>query len=178
MPPPPPRPSGGGARGPEGPPPPPPPTQAQERKEADRRNGGPTPPPKRPLRPGSGGTTAEAGAYTPCLLPADGGPATPRTAKTERPYQRPARGRRGREPGRESSPPPLPPPRRTDPSAADRTAPHARGRPATPTAGVRGSATAQHNPHTEHYSKLPVYSTSVLYIPLFWYTCPLILFCL
>ena len=47
----------------------------------------------------------------------------------------------------------------------------------TPNHSVGGSATAQHNPHTEHYSKLPVYFTSVLYIPLFWYTCPLILFC-
>ena len=105
--PPPPRPSGGVARGPEGPPhsPPPSPTQAPERTEADRRNGGPTPPPKRPLHPGCGGTTAEAGAHTPCLRPADGGPATPRTAQTERPYQRPARGRGGREPGRGGSPP-------------------------------------------------------------------------
>ena len=106
------RPSGGGARGPEAPPhsPLPPPTQAQERTEADRRNGGPTPPPKRPLHPGCGGTTAEADAHTPCLLPADGGPATPRTAQTERPYQTPAGGRRGRELGRGGSPPlPLPP---------------------------------------------------------------------
>ena len=94
-------------------------------------------PPKRPLHPRCGGTTAEAGAHTPCLLPADSGPATPRKAQTERPYQLPARGRRGREPGR-GGPPPLPstPPRRTDPSAADRTAPDARGRPATPTARV------------------------------------------
>ena len=107
----PPRPSGGVARGPEGPPhsPLPPPTQARERTEADQRNGGPTIPPKRLLHPGCGGTTAEAGAHTPCLLPADSGPATPRTAQTERPYQRPARGRRGREPGGGSSPP-LPPP--------------------------------------------------------------------
>ena len=135
---PPPCPSGGGARGPEGPPhSPPPPTQAQEWTEADRRNGGPAPPPKRPLHPGCGSTTAEAGARTPCPLPADGGPAAPRTAQTEQPYQRPARGRRGREPGRGGSPPlPPPPPRRTDPSAADRTAPDARGRPATPMARV------------------------------------------
>ena len=135
---PPPRPSGGGARGPEGPPhsPPPPPTQAQERTEADRRNGGPAPPPKRPLHPGCGGTTAEAGARTPCPLPANGGPAAPRTAQTERPYQRAARGRRGREPGRGGSTPLPPPPRRTDPLAADRTAPDARGCPATPTARV------------------------------------------
>ena len=119
--------------------PPPPPTQAQERTEADRRNGGPAPPPKRLLHPGCGGTTAEAGARTPCLLPADGGPAAPRTAQTERPYQRPDQGRRGREPGRGGSPPlppPTPPPRRTGPSAADRTAPDARGRPATLTARV------------------------------------------
>ena len=112
MPPPPPRPSRGVARGPEGPPhsTPPPPAQAQERTEADRRNGGPTTPPKRPLHPGCGGTTAEAGAHTPCLLPADSGPATPRTAQTERPYQRPARGRRGREPGRGGFFPSPPPP--------------------------------------------------------------------
>ena len=93
-------------------------------------------PPKRPLHPGCGGTTAEAGAHTPCLLPADGGPAAPGTAQTERPYQRPARGRRGREPGRGGFPPLPPPPSRTDPSAADRAAPDARGRLATPTARV------------------------------------------
>ena len=135
---PPPWPSGGGARGPEGPPhSPPPPTQAHERTEADRRNGGPAPPQKRPLHPRCRGTTAEAGARMPRPLPADGGPAAPRTAQTERPYQRPARGRRGREPGRGGSPPPPPPPpRRTGPSAADRTAPDARGRPASPTARV------------------------------------------
>ena len=136
--PPPPWPSGGGARGPEAPPhSPPPPTQAHERTEADKRNGGPAPPPKRPLHPGCGGTTAEAGARTPRLLPADGGPAAPRTAQTKRPYQGQARGRRGREPGRGGSPPPPPPlPPRTGPSAADRTAPDARGRPATFTARV------------------------------------------
>ena len=44
------------------------------------------------------------------MMPADGGPATPRTAQTERPYQRPARGRRGREPGQGGSPPSPPPP--------------------------------------------------------------------
>ena len=99
-----------GTRGPP-PLPPPPPSQAQERMEADRRNCGAAPPPKRPLHPGCGGTTAEAGARTPCPLPADGGLAAPRTAQTERPFQRPARGRRGREPGRGGSPPlpPLPP---------------------------------------------------------------------
>ena len=105
--PPPPGPSGAGARGPEAPRPPP--TQAQERTEADRRNGGPAPPPKRPLHPGCGGTTPEAGARTPCPLTAEGGPAAPRTAQTELPYQRPARGRLGREPGRRGSLP-LPPP--------------------------------------------------------------------
>ena len=117
--------------------PPPPPTQAQERTEADRRNGSPAPPPKGLRHPGCGGTTAEAGARTRCPLPADGGLAAPRTAQTERPYQRPARGRRGHELGR-GGPPPLPPPptRRTDPVAADRTAPDARARPATPTARV------------------------------------------
>ena len=109
---PPPRLSAGDARGPEGPPhfPPPPPTQAQERTEADRGDGGPAPPPKRPLHQGCGGTTAEAGAHTPCLLLADGGPAAPKTAQTEQPYQRPARGRRGREPVRGGFPPPPPPP--------------------------------------------------------------------
>ena len=108
--PPPPRPSGGGARGPEGPlHSHPPPSQAQEGTEADQRNGGPAPPPKRPLKAGCGGTTAEAGARTPCPLPADGGPAAPRTAQTERLFQRPARRVRGREPGRGVAPP-LPPP--------------------------------------------------------------------
>ena len=35
-----------------------------------------------------------------------------------------------------------------------------------------GSATAQHNLHTEHYSKLPVYFTSVLRIPLLVHLSP------
>ena len=116
-----------GTRGP--PPPPPPPTQAQERTEADRRNGSPAPPPKGPRHPGCGGTTAEAGARTPCPLPADGGLAAPRTAQTERPYQRPARGRRGHELGR-GDPPPLPPPQ---PAALTRwrpTGPHPMPAPA------------------------------------------------
>ena len=145
--PPPPRPSGGGTRGPEGPPhsPPPPPSQAQERTEADRRNGGPARPPKRPLHPGCGGTTAEAGARTPCPLLADGGPAAPKTAQTERPCQRPARGRRGREPRRGGFPPLPPPPRRTDPLAADQAAPDTRRRPATPTARVYPGGHAKDN---------------------------------
>ena len=79
---------------------------------------------------------AEAGARTPCPLPAEGRPAAPRTAQTERPLQRPARGRRGREPGRGGSPPLPPHPRRADPLAAARSAPDARGRPATPAARV------------------------------------------
>ena len=124
-----------GTRGPP-PLPPPPRTQAQERTEADRRNDGPATPSKRPLHPGCGGTTAEARARTPCPLPADGGPAAPRTVQTERRFQRPARGRRGREPGRVGPPPLPPPPRRTDPLAADRTAPDARGCLATPTSRV------------------------------------------
>ena len=99
------------------------------------------PPPKRPLHPGCGGIAAEAGARTPCLLPADGGPAASGTAQTERPLQRPARGRRGRGPGR-GGPPPLPsPPRRIDPLAADRAAPDARGHPATPTETTDGRPT-------------------------------------
>ena len=87
---------------------PPPPSQAQERTEADRRTGSPAPPPKRPLHPGCRGTRTEAGARMPCPLPADGGLAAPRTAQTQRPFQRPARGRRGREPGRGGSCPLLP----------------------------------------------------------------------
>ena len=116
-------------KGTGGPPPlpPPSPSQAQARTETDRRNGGPAPPPKRPLHPGCGGTTVQGGARTPCLMPADGGLAAPRTAQTDRPFQRPARGRRGCEPGRGGSLPLPPPPRRTDPLAADRTAPDARG---------------------------------------------------
>ena len=35
-----------------------------------------------------------------------------------------------------------------------------------------GSASAQHNPHTEQYSKLPVYFTNVLYIPLLVHLSP------
>ena len=54
-------------------------------------------------------------------------------AQTERPLQKPAWGRRGREPGRGGSPP-APLPRRTDPLAAGRAAPDAGGPPATPTA--------------------------------------------
>ena len=60
----------------------------------------------------------------------------PGQRKRSRPIQRPARGRRRREPGWGGSPPSPPPPRCTDPLAADRTAPDARGCPATPTARV------------------------------------------
>ena len=60
---------------------------------------------------------------------------------------RPARGRRGREPGRGGSPPLPPPPRRTDPSAADRTASDARGRPASPTARVYPTPPPPPPPH-------------------------------
>ena len=123
-----------GTRGPP-PFPPPTPTQAQERTEADRRNGGPAPPPKRPLHPGCGGTTAEAGARTPCPLPADGGPAAPRTAQTEQPYQSLARGRQGREPGRGGSPPPPP-------------AALARGRPI----GQRPTPAAARQPPRQEYT--------------------------
>ena len=136
--PPPPRPSGGGARGPKGPPhsPPLPPTQAQERTEADQRKGGPAPPPKRPLHPGCGGTTVEAGACTPCPLLADG-----RTGGAQDGADRAALSEAG--PGKTGAriraggfPPPPPPPRHTDPLAADQAAPDARGRLATPTARV------------------------------------------
>ena len=84
-----------------------------------RRQGTRGPPHSPPPPQGCGGTTAEAGACTPCLLPTNGGPAAPRTAQTERPYQRPARGRRGRKPGR-GGPPPSPP---TFPAALTRWRP-------------------------------------------------------
>ena len=41
----------------------------------------------------------------PCPLPTNGRPAAPRTEQTKRPLQRPALGKRGREPGRGGSPP-------------------------------------------------------------------------
>ena len=138
----PPRLSGGGARGPEGPPHslPPPPTQAHERTEADQRNGGPTPPPKK------GPCTRGAGAPRPRQAPARPAPCRP-LADRRRPGRRkrsgPISGRPGEDGGANQGggfppplPPPPPPPRRTGTSAADRTAPDARGRPATSTARV------------------------------------------
>ena len=72
----------GAGPGDQRPPPTPPPLPL--RPKSGRRQtevtAAPHPPLKRPLHPGCGGTTAEAGARTPCLLP--------------------ARGRRGRGPGR------------------------------------------------------------------------------
>ena len=38
--------------------------------------------------------------------------------------------------------------------------------------GRGGEAKTQHKTHTEHYSKLPVYFTSVLYIPLLVHLSP------
>ena len=91
--PPPPRPVRRRRQGTRAPPPlpGPPHTQAKGWTVADRRNSGPEPPPERLLHPGCGGTTAKAGARTPCPLPADGGLAAPRTAQTEQPSQWPAR---------------------------------------------------------------------------------------
>ena len=109
--PPPPRTSGGGARGREGPPhSPPPPLHSGPRADGGRpKKGQPRTPPEEAAAPGVWGHHGQAGARTPCPLPADGGPAAPRTAQAERPYQRPARERWGHEPGRGGSPP-LPPP--------------------------------------------------------------------
>ena len=113
--------------------PPPPPTQAHERTEADRGNGSPAPPRR-------GRCTRGAGA--PRLRQAPARPARCRpTADQRRPGRRkrsgPIRGRPREEGGANQggggSPPP---PCRTGPSAADRTAPNARGRLATPTAQV------------------------------------------
>ena len=136
--PPPPRPSGGGARGPEGPPPPPPPSLPGPR--ADRggpRKRRPRTPPEEAAAPGVRGHHGRG--RRPHALPAAGrrrtGGAQDGTngaALSEAgPGKTGARTRAGGFP-----PPPPPPPRRTDPLAADRTAPNARGRPATPTARV------------------------------------------
>ena len=106
---------GGAAPGDRRAPPSPPPPQARERTEADRRVSSPAP-------PRGGRCTQEKG----------GGAARPRQAPpVNRPHARalPATDRH--------SPPPSPPPtRRTDPLAADRAAPDAHGRQATPTARV------------------------------------------
>ena len=135
--------SGGSARGPEGPPhsPPPLPLRPKSGQRQAKETAAVHPPLKRPLHPGCGGTTAEAGARTPCPPPADGAPGGPRTAQTERPYQRLARGRRGRERGQGGSPPlPPPPPRPTGQSAALHTALQ---RPQTPApAGVAAAGRA------------------------------------
>ena len=127
-----------------------PPTAVRRRRQGTRAP--PPLPPPLPLRPKSRRRQTEetAAPHTPPEeaaapgMPADGGPAAPRTAQTERPYQRPARGRRGREPGR-GVPPPSPPPAAL--TRRRRTGPRLRpcGRPATPTSRVypRGARRGQ-----------------------------------
>ena len=137
----------------------PPPPGRQEAAPGDQRPP-PTPPPpshsgpwadggrpkkRRPRTPPPRGhCTRGAGAPQPRQAPARPARCRP-TADRRRPGRRkrsgPIRGRpgedRGANQGRGVPPPPSPPPlRRTDPLAADRTAPDARGRPATPTARV------------------------------------------
>ena len=120
-----------GTRGPPPLPPPRPPTQAQERTEADRRNGGPTPPPRK------GGAAAVVRGHhgrgrRPHALPAASGQ---RTGDAQDGANGEGKtGKTGARTRAEGFPPP--PPRRTDPLAADRTAPDARGRPASPRARV------------------------------------------
>ena len=143
----PPRPSGGGVRGPGGSPLSLPPRPKSGRRPAGEtaaphppggaaapRGGRPRP---RQVRPRTKRPWWTARTLSHYPLPTDNGTAAPRKAQTERPTQRPAWGRRRRGPGRgDHSPPPSPPPRHTDPQAADRAAPNAHGLPATPTAPV------------------------------------------
>ena len=68
--------------------PPPLPLRPMSRRRQTEKTAAPHPPRRGRCTQGCGGTTAEAGTRTPCPLPADGGPAAPRTAQTERPYQR------------------------------------------------------------------------------------------
>ena len=132
---PPPRSSGGGARGPEGPPHSPPPLPL--RPKSGRRQTEETAAPHPPRR---GRCYRGAGAPRPRQAPARPARCRP-TADRRRPGRRkrsgPFRGRPGEDGGANQGGgvPPLPP-RRTDPLAADRTAPDARGRPATPSARV------------------------------------------
>ena len=93
-----------------------------------------------PHPPRRGRCTRGAGAPRPGQAPTRPACCRP-TADRRRPGRRKRsgliRGRPGEDGGANQGggvPPPPPPPRRTDPLAADRTAPDARGRPATPTA--------------------------------------------
>ena len=136
------------------------PPSAVRRRRQGTRGPPPLPPPPLPLRPKSGRRQTEetaapqpprrgrctrgAGAPRPRQAPARPARCRP-TADGRRPGRRkrsgPIRGRPGEDGGANQGggfPPPSPPPptRRTDPLAADRTAPDARGRPATRTARV------------------------------------------
>ena len=133
-----PRPSGGGARGPEGPPHPPPPSLSGPRADGGRpKKRRPRTPPEEAAAPGMRGHHGRC--RRPHALPAAG---QRRTGGTQDGANGAALSEAG--PGRTGArtraggfpPPPPPPPRRTDPLAADRTAPDARGRPATFTARV------------------------------------------
>ena len=133
----PPRVSGGGARGPEGPPhsPPPPPSGpgADGGRLKKRR---PRTPLEEAAAPGVSGHHGRG--RRPHALPAAGRRRTG-GAQDGANGAAPFRGRSGKAGGANQGggvAPPSPPPRRTDPLAADRTAPNARGRPATPTAQV------------------------------------------
>ena len=136
----------------------PPPPPAVRRRRQGTRGPPQLPPPPLPLRPKSGRRQTEetAAPHPPqrgrCTC--SGGAPWPRQAPTRPACCRPTadrrrpgrrkrssliRGRPGEDGGANQGggvPPPSPPPRRNDPLAANRTAPDARGRPATPTARV------------------------------------------
>ena len=139
------RPLGGGIRGPGDPALSPPPSPWADGGWPERRR--PRTPPGGPLHPGGGGgTTAAASAAARQAPPVDGllTPALPAADRqqnggtqecaNEAAHSGAGLGKAG-EPNRARTPLP-PPPRHTDPPAADRAAPGAHGRPATPTACV------------------------------------------
>ena len=139
----PPRPSGGGARGPEGPPHSPPlPLRPKSGRRQTEETAAPHPPRRgrytrgeRAPRPRQAPPVNRL--HAPALPAAD----RPRTAGVQDGANGAAPsgaglGKAGAGTRDGVFPPPPSPPRRTDPLAADRAAPDARGRPATPTARV------------------------------------------
>ena len=130
----------GAVSGDQGPPPsPPPPGPRADGGRLERQQ--PGSPPGKPLHPGAGGTAAATSAGARQGPPVDR-PHTPALPATDRQrngaaHSEASLGKAGaRTRARRSLPPSPPPPRRTDPLAADQAAPDADGRPATPTARV------------------------------------------
>ena len=135
--------SGGRRQGTRRHPPPPPPSPRADGGRPERQR--PRTPQGAALHPG-GGTPQPLQAQPPAKRlrwaarthphyppPTDNGTAAPRKAQTKQATLKPAGNRQGRGPGRGDLPPP---PRHTDPLAADWAVPGAHGRQATPTARV------------------------------------------